>query len=111
MSLCLTGTRQVPIGVEQITYRLLDESDPAQNSNLDFLLVDAARTIADLRAESKTVLVHCVAAHSRTPTVGIAYSLLRGVPLDRALSVVAPYSQPRRRTPAFVVHFPGWNRT
>ncbi len=34
------------------------------------------------------MLLHCVAAHSRTPTVGIAYAMLRGVPLDEALPAV-----------------------
>ena len=39
-------------------------------------------------ALGKRVVLHCVAAHSRTPTVGIAYSMLRGVPLAKALPAV-----------------------
>lgn len=88
VSLCLTGKRQVPDGVEQVSFRLIDQADPAENPNLDFVLSDAARTIATLRDEGKTVLLHCVASHSRTPAVGAAYSILRGVPVDRALQEV-----------------------
>jgi ADP-ribosylglycohydrolase/protein-tyrosine phosphatase len=88
VSLCLTGAKQVPSGVEHITFRLMDEPDPAHNPNLDYVLGDAARTIAQLRDEGKTVLLHCVAAHSRTPTVAIAYAMLRGVPLGEAYDAV-----------------------
>ena len=88
VSLCLTGRSQVRPGVEHINFRLMDEPDPAQNPNLDFVLADAAKTISALRAEGKTVLVHCVAAHSRTPTVGVAYSLHRGVAFEKAMDDV-----------------------
>lgn len=84
VSLCLLGRSQIPSGVEHIGYRLIDHADPAVNVNLDFMLTDAAHTIAALRAEGHQVLVHCVAAQSRTPAVGIAYSLLRGVSLGEA---------------------------
>ena len=99
VSLCLTGGTQVPNDVEHITFRLMDEADPAQNPNLDFVLSDAARTIADLRDEGKQVLLHCVAAHSRTPTVGIVYAMMRGVPLDEAMAAVCgalPAAHPNR---------------
>lgn len=99
VSLCLTGRTQVPAGIEHITFRLMDEAAPEQNPNLDFVLRDAARLVADLRDEDKTVLLHCVAAHSRTPTVAIAYSMLRGVELDEALPAVCgvlPAARPNR---------------
>ena len=88
VSLCLTGRQQVPSGVELINFRLIDKADPAENPNLDYVLADAARTIAQLRAEGRRVVVQCVAAQSRTPAVGIAYSMLRGVPLSEALPAV-----------------------
>ncbi|MGE3326372.1 MAG: ADP-ribosylglycohydrolase family protein [Acidimicrobiia bacterium] len=88
ISLCLTGRAQVPTHVEHLQFRIVDEPDPAQNPNLDYVLIDAARVIAALREEGKTVLLHCVAAHSRTPAVGIAYSMLRGVPLADAMPAV-----------------------
>ena len=88
VSLCLTGACQVPEHVEHVNFRIMDHPDPAENPNLDYVLADAARTVARLREEGKTVLLHCVASHSRTPTVGIAYAMLRGVPLDEALPAV-----------------------
>lgn len=88
VSLCLTGRTQVPDHVEHIRFRLMDEADPSQNPNLDFVVVDAARTIASLRDEGKTVLLHCVASHSRTPTVAIAYAMLRGTSLEDAMREV-----------------------
>lgn len=88
VTLCLTGRRQIPDGVEQIRFRLMDKPDPLHNPNLDYLLVDAARTIARLRDEGKVVLLHCVASFSRTPTVAAAYAVVRGVPLRKALDDV-----------------------
>lgn len=99
VSLCLTGRTQVPAGVEHINFRLMDQAEPEQNPNLDFVLMDAARLVADLRDEGKTVLLHCVAAHSRTPTVAIAYSMLRGVELEDAQPAVCgvlPAARPNR---------------
>lgn len=99
VSLCLTGAKQMPAHIEYLNFRLIDESDPTENPNLDFVLLDAARTIAAYREEGKGVLVQCVAGHSRTPAVGIAYSMLRGVPLDRALPEVCdvlPMANPNR---------------
>ncbi|MBD3947536.1 ADP-ribosylglycohydrolase family protein [Nocardioides ganghwensis] len=99
VSLCLTGRTQVPAGVEHINFRLMDQAEPEQNPNLDFVLMDAARLVADLRDEGKTVLLHCVAAHSRTPTVAIVYSMLRGVELEDALPAVCgalPAARPNR---------------
>ncbi|MFZ2240697.1 MAG: ADP-ribosylglycohydrolase family protein [Gordonia amarae] len=89
VSLCRVGTEQVPPpGIEHICYRLMDSSRRSENPNLDFILDDAAKTVAALRDEGHEVLVHCVAAHSRTPAVGIAYALERGIGLDEATSAV-----------------------
>ena len=89
VSLCLTGTEQVPSDVEHIAFWLIDEAEPEVNPNLDFVLSDAADTVAALRAEGREVLVHCVAAHSRTPAVAVAYSLVRGVGLEEASDAIA----------------------
>ncbi len=88
VSLCLVGTEQVPGGVEHIPFWLIDESEPEINPNLDFLLADAAATIAALRAEGKEVLVHCVAAQSRTPAVGVAYALTKGIGIEEATDAI-----------------------
>ncbi|WP_282070105.1 ADP-ribosylglycohydrolase family protein [Janibacter hoylei] len=99
VSLCLTGSRQVPAGVVHVPFRLIDEPGAEANPNLDVVLADAARTVASLRAEGHRVLVHCVAAQSRTPTVGIAHALELGVDLEMATrEVVAalPEASPNR---------------
>ncbi|MET3962823.1 ADP-ribosyl-[dinitrogen reductase] hydrolase [Marmoricola sp. OAE513] len=99
VSLCLVGSAQVPDGLEHHTFRLMDESAPEKNPNLDFVLLDAARLVATLRDEGKTVLLHCVAGHSRTPTVGVAYAMLRGVAHDEAYDAVCaalPAARPNR---------------
>ena len=99
VSLCLTGSRQVPAGVVHVPFRLIDEPGAEANPNLDVVLTDAARTVTSLRAEGHQVLVHCVAAQSRTPTVGIAHALELGVDLETATrEVVAalPEASPHR---------------
>ena len=77
VSLCRLGSAQVPAsGVapsDHIQIWLIDESAPDKNPNLDFVLTDAAAAIEVLRAEGKTVLLHCVQAQSRTPTVAALY--------------------------------------
>ncbi|WP_354587349.1 ADP-ribosylglycohydrolase family protein [Janibacter sp. UYMM211] len=84
VSLCLVGYAQVPEGVEHVVFRLIDEPAAESNRNLAFILSDVAATVAALRDEGHEVLVHCVAAQSRTPTVGIAYAMLRGVDYETA---------------------------
>lgn len=56
---------------------LIDSEDPAKNAHLAWTLADAARTIAALRDQGERVLVHCVRAEHRTPSVALAYSKLR----------------------------------
>ncbi|GAA3613300.1 hypothetical protein GCM10022199_16560 [Marihabitans asiaticum] len=65
-----------------------------------FVLRDAPETVAALRDEGPVVLVNCVAAESRTPSVGIAYAMLRGVDHETATKVVCsalPSASPNRR--------------
>ncbi|GAA1915369.1 ADP-ribosylglycohydrolase family protein [Nocardioides marmoribigeumensis] len=97
VSLCLLGSEQVPPDIEHIGFRLIDEADPASNPNLDFVLRDTAETVAALRAEGHVVLLHCVAAQSRTPTVAIAYAVHQGASLEKAAHAVLqalPRSRP-----------------
>lgn len=89
ISLCLVGTDQIAPDVEHIPFRLIDEPGAQINPNLDFVLADAAATIAALRSEGRKVLVHCVAAQSRTPAVGIAYAIAKGVNRQGATEAVA----------------------
>lgn len=86
VSLCRLGAVQVPesLRMRHVDFRLIDTS-AKDNPNLAFVLDDAARTVARLRDEGRTVLLHCVAAQSRTPAVAVRYSMLRGIPFDRAI--------------------------
>jgi len=74
-SLCRMGSAD--LGVEHLEFWLIDHG-PEGNPNLEFILDDSARTIAALRAEGKTVLLHCVEGRSRTLSVAARYSVLLG---------------------------------
>ncbi|MBF4766623.1 ADP-ribosylglycohydrolase family protein [Nocardioides agariphilus] len=91
VSLCRVGRRQACFdgATEVVESRLQDSEDPADNADLTFILRDAADAVRGLRAEGKTVLLHCVAAHQRTPSVAIAYAVVLGYDLDRARRDVA----------------------
>jgi len=79
VSLCRLGADQVPAaGVaagDHVEVWLIDAGS-ADNPNLEFVIDDAARAVAALRAEGKVVLLHCVAAFSRTPVVAARYGVL-----------------------------------
>jgi protein-tyrosine phosphatase len=61
-------------------------------------LTDTLRLIEQLRNEGHTVLLHCVACQSRTPTVAALYGArCKGITIDKALSdivEVLPYAWP-----------------
>jgi ADP-ribosylglycohydrolase len=88
VSLCRVGTDE-PLfertdPADRIDSRLVDSADATQNPNLHFLLYDAADAVRGLRAEGRTVLLHCVAAQQRTPSVALAYATLLGHDPDEA---------------------------
>ena len=85
VSLCRVGARETDL--ETIEFWLVDQ--PGANAHPEFTIEDAADTIAALRAEGKSVAVHCFEARSRTPAVGAAYSARHlGVPVAQALDEV-----------------------
>ena len=96
VSLCRTGAKQVTR--EHVEIWLIDKPDPMRNPNLDFVLTDAADTIAQLRSEGKRVFVHCFQGASRTPSVGALYAAKhRGIPVAQAVDEVAralPHGEP-----------------
>lgn len=98
VSLCRVNDDDLPAGLEQIDIRLIDTADPAANPNLDFVLTDTVRLMEQLRNEGRTVVLHCAACQSRTPTVAALYGARRqGVSGDaalRAVSFVLPESRP-----------------
>ena len=77
VSLCRLGVDDVPVPAvkpgDHDEVWLVDDDDPDKNPNLDFVLTDAVEAVCALRAEGKTVLLHCVQAQSRTPTVAAIY--------------------------------------
>ena len=93
VSLCRLGRGEVPkvpvTAGDHVEVWLVDSPDPGRNAHLDFVLAQAAQAVADLRREGRTVLLHCVQAQSRTPTVAALYSTRHlGVPLAQALEEV-----------------------
>jgi len=101
VSLCRLGATQVPLaGVapeDHLEVWLVDADDA--NNDLPFVLQDAAEAVRQLRSEGKTVLLHCVHAHTRTPVVAALYGILRTgnstrTSLERVLSVL-PSANPR----------------
>ena len=104
VSLMRRGLDEVPAaGVDardHVEVRLIDSDDPDANPNLAFTLADTAAFVEELRAEGHRVLVHCVAAQQRTPSVAVAYAVRRGADPAEARSMVAtalPHSRRRGR--------------
>ncbi|MGW0157841.1 ADP-ribosylglycohydrolase family protein [Mycobacterium sp. NPDC003323] len=90
VSLCRVPEGDVPVGMPHVEVRLIDSTDPHANPHLDFVLSEAVAAIEALRADGRTVLVHCVEALSRTPTVAALYGARRGAadPLAEVLAVL-----------------------
>lgn len=93
VSLCRLGSAEVPApGIrpdDHIEVWLKDDPDPAHNPNLALVLVEAADAVAALRAEGRTVLLHCVQAATRTPAVAALYAARhRGVGAAAALAAI-----------------------
>ena len=84
VSLCRVGTEQVPDRVSNHVVRLID-SVAEDNPSVDFVIDDAARTVLRMPDEGRSVYLHCVAAHSRTPTV--SGSSPRPIPIRAELPI------------------------
>lgn len=83
VSLCRVGTDQVPAHCGSVHVWLMDQA--GRNPNLDFVLAEAADVIARLRAEGRTVFLHCAEGRSRTTAVATLYGARhRGVELEAA---------------------------
>jgi ADP-ribosyl-[dinitrogen reductase] hydrolase len=101
VSLCRLGASQAPLAgvapADHVEVWLIDQDDA--NLDLPGVIDDAAEAVRDLRAEGRTVLLHCVHAETRTPTVAAAYGALvtgssRFDALERVLAVL-PWARPR----------------
>lgn len=88
VSLCRVGRDQVPVPRgDRATFWLVDRV--GANPNVDIVLCEAADAVATLRAEGRTVYLHCVAAESRTPSVAVAYAVRhRGASLGPARAAI-----------------------
>jgi hypothetical protein len=116
VSLCRLGADEVPAsGVapqDHIEVWLVDSNHPQRNAHLAFVVDQAARAVARLREEGRTVYLHCVQAHSRTPTVAARYSVIRdGMPAQQALDEVCaalPAAAPREALAGAVRQLGSW---
>ncbi|MGU3499458.1 ADP-ribosylglycohydrolase family protein [Mycobacterium sp. C31M] len=100
VSLCRVADADVPVGMPHVEVRLIDGADPDENPHLDHVLRDTVATVKALRAQGRTVLLHCVEALSRTPTVAALYGA-GTVGMDESLRAVLaalPHADPN---PAF----------
>ena len=99
VSMCRMGSPLQGIPPEDhVEFWVVDKEDA--NNDLAGQLLDAARTVRELRQEGKTVLLHCVHAQTRTPTAAAVYgALVTGTTLADALErvmAVLPSASPRR---------------
>lgn len=74
VSLCRVEPLAGAAPEDHVESRLIDKDDA--NNDLRFAIDDAALAVQALRAEGKTVLLHCVHAQTRTPVVAAAYGVL-----------------------------------
>ena len=85
-----------------VEVRLIDRPEHDENPHLDFVLLDAVSVIEQFRLEGRTVLVHCVGAYSRTPTIGALYGArLQSVNVDDAVRDVTAVLPGANPNPAF----------
>src|SRR4029079_11856730 len=86
VSLCRLADEDMRDDMPHVEVRLIDRPEHDENPHLDSVLLDAVKVIEQFRREGRTVLVHCVGAYSRTPTIGALYGArLRNVSGEEAL--------------------------
>jgi ADP-ribosyl-[dinitrogen reductase] hydrolase len=90
VSLCRLGADEIPAaGIapdNHVEVWLVDSNRDEANPHLAYVIDQAASVVSDLRAEGHTVLLHCVQAQSRTPSVAARYSArTRGLSPQQAL--------------------------
>jgi ADP-ribosylglycohydrolase len=89
VSMCRLLPTDMRRDIPHAEVRLIDIPTDDENPHLDFVLLEAVKTIEAFRAQGRTVLLHCVGAYSRTPTVGALYGArLRSVSAEEALADV-----------------------
>jgi ADP-ribosylglycohydrolase/protein-tyrosine phosphatase len=102
VSMCRLADEDMRHTMPHNEVRLIDNPEPDENPHLDFVLLDTVHLIEQLRTEGRTVLVHCVAAYSRTPTVAALYGArLLKISADEALDDIQAALPGAHPNPAF----------
>jgi len=102
VSMCRLRDDDIRTDLPHVEVRLIDRAEPDENPHLDFVLMEAVRAVERLRTQGRTVLVHCVGAYSRTPTIAALYGLrLNGVGAEQALRDVTAVLPGANPNPAF----------
>jgi predicted protein tyrosine phosphatase len=105
VSLCRLGTLDVPaVAAENhATFWVVDSPVEGDSAHAGFVLREAAAAVERYRSEGKTVLLHCVRAESRTPTVAALYGAsVAGVSPMEALEDVRRVLPGARPNPLFM---------
>ncbi len=101
VSLCRVAPEERHPTAESFDIRLIDREETGENPHLAFVLFDTAKLVRQLRSEGKSVLLHCVKAESRTPTVAALYGMqIRNITAERALADIGaalPKAKPNAR--------------
>jgi hypothetical protein len=84
----LAGDADLVAPGDHLEVWLLDSEDPAANQHLEFVLDDAAAAVQMFRSEGKRVLLHCVVAEQRTPSVALRYAVRRGADAPKAADAI-----------------------
>ncbi len=102
VSLCRVAATDMRRDVPHVQVRLVDRADPDENPHLDHVLLDTVRAVEQLRTQGHTVLIHCVQAYSRTPTIAALYGARREcISIDDALADVLTALPGANPNPAF----------
>ncbi len=87
VSLCPISDENMPAGVLHL--EVWPEETAADNSHLDFVLLDTVRAIEALRADGVTVFLHGHRTRTRAPAVAALYGARRtGIDVEQALAEV-----------------------
>ncbi|WP_269048468.1 hypothetical protein [Paenarthrobacter sp. Z7-10] len=74
---------------DHASFWVVDSAAVDDNAHAGHVLREAAAAVERFRAEGKTVLLHCVRAESRTPTVAALYGArVAGISPVQALAAV-----------------------
>jgi ADP-ribosyl-[dinitrogen reductase] hydrolase len=102
VSLCRLADDDMRRDMPHVEVRLIDRPEADENPHLDFVLTEAACAVERLRNAGRTVLLHCVGAYSRTPTVGALYGARRcGISTEQALREIQRTLPGAHPNPAF----------